>query len=61
MRIVAGELRGRKLVAPAGSGVRPTLEMVREAMFDSLGPRVVGARVAKPLHPRLDAAALEAA
>ena len=45
MRIVAGELRGRRLVAPTGSGVRPTLEVVREAIFDSIGPRVVGARV----------------
>ncbi len=45
MRIVAGTLKGRRLVAPKGRGVRPTLEMVREAVFDVLGPRVEGARV----------------
>lgn len=45
MRIVAGTLKGRRLVAPKGRGVRPTLEMVREAVFDVLGPRVAGARV----------------
>jgi 16S rRNA (guanine(966)-N(2))-methyltransferase RsmD len=45
MRIVAGEWRGRRLVAPKGRGVRPTLEMVREAIFDTLGPRVAGSRV----------------
>lgn len=45
MRIVAGALKGRRLVAPKGRGVRPTLEMVREAVFDVLGPRVAGARV----------------
>ncbi|HYN41239.1 MAG TPA: RsmD family RNA methyltransferase [Thermoanaerobaculia bacterium] len=48
IRIVAGELRGRRLaVAP---GVRPTTERAREALFSILGERVRGARV-------LDAAA----
>lgn len=45
MRIVAGTYGGRRLVAPKGRGVRPTLEKVREAIFDSLGPRFDGARV----------------
>lgn len=36
MRVVAGEVRGRRLVAPAGSDTRPTLDRVREAMFNSL-------------------------
>ncbi len=31
MRIVAGEWRGRKIAAPEGKGVRPTLDRVREA------------------------------
>lgn len=48
IRIVAGELRGRRLaVAP---GVRPTTERAREALFSIVGDRVRGARV-------LDAAA----
>ena len=44
MRIVAGEFKGRRIVAPEGRGIRPTLEIVREAVFDSLGARVRGAR-----------------
>lgn len=39
MRVVAGELRGRRLVAPpAGSPLRPTADRVREALFSILGP-----------------------
>ncbi|HNU67857.1 MAG TPA: 16S rRNA (guanine(966)-N(2))-methyltransferase RsmD [Myxococcota bacterium] len=45
MRVVAGKYGGRKLAAPKGRGVRPTLEKVREAVFDSLGPRFEGASV----------------
>ena len=38
MRIVAGEHRGRRLRAPAGSATRPTSDRVREALFSILGP-----------------------
>jgi 16S rRNA (guanine966-N2)-methyltransferase len=48
IRIVAGELRGRRLAV--ATGVRPTTERAREALFSILGERVRGARV-------LDAAA----
>jgi len=44
MRVIAGELRGRKLVAPTGEGTRPTADRVREALFSILGD-VAGARV----------------
>jgi 16S rRNA (guanine966-N2)-methyltransferase len=37
MRIVAGELGGRRLVAPEGTSTRPTTDRVREAIFNSLG------------------------
>ena len=37
MRVVAGELGGRRLVAPAGTSTRPTTDRVREAIFNSLG------------------------
>ncbi|HEY1834092.1 MAG TPA: 16S rRNA (guanine(966)-N(2))-methyltransferase RsmD [Solirubrobacteraceae bacterium] len=37
MRIIAGELGGRRLKAPAGRGTRPTAERVREALFAMLG------------------------
>lgn len=38
LRIVAGSLGGRRLVAPRGSETRPTSERVREALFSILGP-----------------------
>jgi 16S rRNA (guanine966-N2)-methyltransferase len=37
MRVVAGELGGRRLVAPPGTSTRPTTDRVREAVFNSLG------------------------
>lgn len=46
LRIVAGELGGRKIAAPPGRRTRPTRELVREAWFSALGDRIVGARVA---------------
>jgi 16S rRNA (guanine966-N2)-methyltransferase len=45
MRVIAGELKGQRLVAPKGWKVRPTSDRVREAIFSALGERVVGARV----------------
>lgn len=45
MRVVAGELKGRRLVAPRGWRVRPTSDRVREAIFSALGD-VEGLRVA---------------
>ena len=48
IRIIAGELRGRRLAV--GPGVRPTTERAREALFSILGDEIRGARV-------LDAAA----
>lgn len=36
MRVIAGSLRGRRLVAPTGSGTRPTSDRVREATFNAL-------------------------
>lgn len=48
MRIVAGEFRGRRLVAPKGDSTRPTADRVREGLFSSLaslaGPRLGGGR-----------------
>jgi 16S rRNA (guanine(966)-N(2))-methyltransferase RsmD len=45
MRVIAGELGGRQLLAPRGWKVRPTSERVREAIFSALGERVAGAEV----------------
>ena len=45
MRIVAGRWRGRKISAPGGSHVRPTLDSVREAWMSILQLDLPGARV----------------
>ena len=45
MRIIAGTARGLRLPGtPDDREIRPTLDRVREALFNILGPRVVGAR-----------------
>jgi 16S rRNA (guanine966-N2)-methyltransferase len=44
VRVIAGTLGGRTLVAPRGRGTRPTSDRVREALFSILGP-VDGLRV----------------
>ncbi|MCB0870075.1 MAG: RsmD family RNA methyltransferase [Solirubrobacterales bacterium] len=44
MRIIAGRLGGRQLLAPKGWKVRPTSERVREAIFSALG-EIGGLRV----------------
>lgn len=44
-RVVAGALGGRRLQVPRGRDVRPTSDRVREALFSTLGGRVVGATV----------------
>ncbi len=43
MRILSGSFKGRPLIAPKGSQTRPTLSIVRKAVFDILQPAVSGA------------------
>jgi 16S rRNA (guanine966-N2)-methyltransferase len=38
MRIISGELRGRKLLSPDSDKVRPTTDKVKEAVFNILAP-----------------------
>ncbi|MGS1017934.1 16S rRNA (guanine(966)-N(2))-methyltransferase RsmD [Allosphingosinicella humi] len=40
MRIIAGEWRGRPLVAPEGRGTRPTSDRAREGLFSMLASRI---------------------
>ncbi|MDB5311824.1 MAG: hypothetical protein JWO38_6026 [Gemmataceae bacterium] len=42
VRIVAGSLRGRKLTCVVHEGMRPTPQLVREALFSILGNAVPG-------------------
>jgi 16S rRNA (guanine966-N2)-methyltransferase len=45
MRITGGKAARRILKVPKGLAVRPTPDLVKQAVFNSLGARVVGARV----------------
>lgn len=45
MRITGGHAGGRILKVPKGLDVRPTPDLVKQAIFNSLGARVEGARV----------------
>ncbi|HWK36019.1 16S rRNA (guanine(966)-N(2))-methyltransferase RsmD [Sphingomonas sp.] len=40
MRVIAGEWRGRPLVAPPGDATRPTADRTREALFSMLTSRL---------------------
>ncbi len=44
--MIAGEFGGLRLVAPKGTGTRPTTDRVKESVFGALGPaRLIGAHV----------------
>lgn len=45
MRIIAGTLRGKKLISVAGTRTRPTADRLREAIFNILSVRVQDAVV----------------
>ncbi len=45
MRIIAGTARGRRIEAPAGEHTRPTLDRVRENLFNILQNRTGDSRV----------------
>jgi 16S rRNA (guanine(966)-N(2))-methyltransferase RsmD len=45
MRVVAGRLRGRRLLSDPAAETRPTSDRARAGVFDWLGSRVVEARV----------------
>ncbi len=45
MRVIAGDLKGKKLFSVKGLSLRPTSDRVKEAIFDILQDKVVGKRV----------------
>lgn len=45
MRIIGGTYRGRALAEFSGKDIRPTSDRAREALFNILGGKLVGARV----------------
>jgi 16S rRNA (guanine966-N2)-methyltransferase len=45
LRIIAGKYRSRKIIAPPGAETRPTLDRIRESLFNILGQRCSDAKV----------------
>ncbi len=45
MRVIAGEMGGRRIKAPKGHRTRPTADRVREALFSAVAPWLRGAQV----------------
>lgn len=45
MRVISGSAKGRRLRATRAPDMRPTTDMLRQAIFDILGARVRGGRV----------------
>jgi 16S rRNA G966 N2-methylase RsmD len=45
VRVIAGALKGRRLLTPRGATTRPTADQVRIALMDALGPWLPDARV----------------
>jgi 16S rRNA (guanine966-N2)-methyltransferase len=45
MRVIAGRLKGRRLLGPSFAGLRPTSDTLRETLFNVLAPGLAGARV----------------
>src|SRR6201981_833400 len=44
MRIIAGKFRSRQLKSLKGLALRPTSDMLRETLFNILGPHIPGSR-----------------
>ncbi|MBQ9300628.1 MAG: 16S rRNA (guanine(966)-N(2))-methyltransferase RsmD [Clostridia bacterium] len=59
MRIIAGEMRSRTILAPKGSDTRPTLDRTRESLFNILAAECPESRVLD-LYAGSGALALEA-
>ena len=42
MRIIAGKARGKKLKTPEGDHIRPTLDRIRENIYNMIGTGIRG-------------------
>ena len=45
MRVIAGKAKGKKLLSPEGMGTRPTLDRIKESIFNIIQNRVRGSIV----------------
>ncbi len=44
MRVIAGCAKGKRLKAPSGNTTRPITDMIKEALFNVIGPQIQDAR-----------------
>lgn len=44
MRVISGTARGKRLKAPRGMDTRPITDMIKEALFNVIGDKIVSAR-----------------
>jgi len=44
MRVISGKARGKSIKAPRGKNTRPITAMIKEALFNVIGPDVAGSR-----------------
>ncbi len=42
MRVISGRAKGKRLKAPAGINTRPITDMIKESLFNVLGPGIAG-------------------
>jgi 16S rRNA (guanine(966)-N(2))-methyltransferase RsmD len=42
MRVISGSCKGRRLIPPVGTDIRPTPDKVKGALFNIIGERVIG-------------------
>jgi 16S rRNA (guanine966-N2)-methyltransferase len=59
LRVIAGSVGGRRLVAPKG-GTRPTTDRLKESLFASLGPDRIEGAIVLDLYSGSGALAIEA-
>ena len=60
LRVIAGSAGGRRLVAPAGTGARPTTDRVKESVFAALGDERLRDAAVLDLYAGSGALAIEA-
>lgn len=60
LRVIAGSAGGRRLVAPAGTGARPTTDRVKESTFAALGDERLRDAAVLDLYAGSGALAIEA-
>jgi 16S rRNA (guanine966-N2)-methyltransferase len=45
LRVISGSAKGKRLKSPVGLNTRPITDMIKEALFNVLGPRISGSKL----------------